>query len=68
MINLNISCYSFYKLKTNKKERLEGKIEAYRETAKLMLEDGVRPDVVAKYVKAIPKDEIQKIFDEILKK
>ena len=46
----------------------EGKIEAYRDTAKSLFENGASFDLVIASIPDLPKDEIQKIFDDIFKK
>ena len=53
--------------KVENKGKNEGKIEAYREIAIRMYNDGMNLDSISKYIKDIPSDEIQKIFDEIAK-
>lgn len=45
----------------------KGKYEACREIAIRMYNDGMNLDSISKYIKDIPSDEIQKIFDEITK-
>lgn len=46
----------------------KGKLEAYKETAKSLFENGASFELVIASIPDLPKDEIQKIFDEIFKK
>ena len=48
--------------------KIEGEIEAYRKTAKSLFENGASFELVIASIPDLPKDEIQKIFDEIFKK
>ena len=48
--------------------KIEGEIEAYRKTAKNLFENGASFELVIASIPDLPKDEIQKIFDEIFKK
>ena len=54
--------------KVENKGRQEGEIEAYRKTAKSLFENGASFELVIASIPDLPKDEIQKIFDEIFKK
>lgn len=46
----------------------KGKLEAYKETAKSLFENGASFELVIASIPDLPKDEIQKIFDDIFKK
>lgn len=48
--------------------KIEGKLEAYKETAKSLFENGASFELVIASIPDLPKDEIQKIFDDIFKK
>ena len=50
------------------KGKIEGKLEAYKETAKSLFENGASFELVIASIPDLPKDEIQKIFDDIFKK
>lgn len=45
----------------------KGKIEAFREIAENLYKNGVSIDVIKSSIPDIPKDEVQKIFDQITK-
>lgn len=47
--------------------RLEGELKACREIAEKLYENGVSIDIIKSSISNIPKDEAQKIFDEIIK-
>ena len=59
--------YSRY-YKGRQEGKIEGEIEAYRKTAKSLFENGASFELVIASIPDLPKDEIQKIFDEIFKK
>ena len=46
----------------------EGKVEANRETAKRLLVNGVSLDIVVKSIPSLKEEEIQEIFNSIVKK
>ena len=46
----------------------KGVAESSKAIAKRMLEDGIKPSDVSKYITDLPNDEIQEIFNAITKK
>lgn len=54
--------------KIENKGKIEGKIEAFREIAENLYKNGVSLDIIKSSIPNIPKDEVQKIFDEITNK
>lgn len=54
--------------KIENKGKIEGKIEAFREIAENLYKNDVSLDIIKSSIPNIPKDEVQKIFDEITNK
>ena len=46
----------------------KGKYEANRETAKMLFVNGASLELVEKSIPSLPKDEIQELFNSIVKK
>ncbi|SFU86152.1 hypothetical protein [Butyrivibrio sp. INlla21] len=49
------------------KVKVEGKTEAYHEITINMIKNGIPVDTISASIPDLPKDEIQEIFDSIMK-